>query len=492
VDTNSVSVLIDGTPPAKTFFFGDPSSYAVICDPDGALPAGSLIQVVVTAADIAPPPSVTTSSWSFTTEGSGPDVEAPLISGMLPADAELDVPRDTDIFFVLSDVQSGVDTNSVAVLIDGTPPARTSFYGISSSYSVVCELANPLPANATVNVGVTASDLASSPNLLSASWGFTTRDTASATPDTDPPTVSGANPADGAMDVPRDTEVFFVLSDAQSGVDTNSVAVLIDGVAPARTSFYGVSSSYAIVCELANPLPASATVSVGVTASDLASSPNPVTASWSFTTSQTVNTTDVTSPVFYYQDPAPNALNVDPNSSILVRVRDDMAIDPLVVEFYYNGALVPATITITDTLFRDAAIEFDNTGAFVPGSVVQVRVTACDRSSNCATLDYSFTVSSPAGLAGASASIVPDGFWADDRDRPLEVRNIPLKWTVRIFDTAGIQVRAFENVQGAGMDWVWDFTNDEGSRVVKSLYLVRVVDEDGVVRQSGRFVVQSE
>ena len=67
-----------------------------------------------------------------------------------------------------------------------------------------------------------------------------------------------------------------------------------------------------------------------------------------------------------------------------------------------------------------------------------------------------------------------------------------MSWTVRIFDTAGRQVKEYTNNDEDGLDWIWDFYNDHGQRVARALYLVRVSEPDGNVRQTGRFLVQSD
>jgi hypothetical protein len=87
-------------------------------------------------------------------------------------------------------------------------------------------------------------------------------------------------------------------------------------------------------------------------------------------------------------------------------------------------------------------------------------------------------------------TIRPDGYWADDPARPLEVEPLPLGWTVRIYDVAGRRVRSFTNRESDGMRWTWDFRNDSGEPVPRALYLIRVFDEAGRVRGSGRFLVQ--
>jgi len=99
------------------------------------------------------------------------------------------------------------------------------------------------------------------------------------------------------------------------------------------------------------------------------------------------------------------------------------------------------------------------------------------------------TAKPPADDLGA---VVPDGFWANDPRRPLQVTNLPLSWTVRIFDTAGRRVRVYTNEALDGQDWTWDFTNDHGQRVARAMYMVRVTGPDGNVHQSARFLVQSD
>jgi hypothetical protein len=120
-------------------------------------------------------------------------------------------------------------------------------------------------------------------------------------------------------------------------------------------------------------------------------------------------------------------------------------------------------------------------------------VEACDRAStpNCALpLEYTFTVGGAVAGTGAG-DIIPNGYWAGDPSRPLEVRNIPYAWEVHIFDAAGFAVRRFDNGASEGYNWTWDFNNDGGQRVAPALYLVRVTDSKGSLQRTGRFLVQS-
>ena len=306
--------------------------------------------------------------------------------------------------------------------------------------------------------------------------------------DTTPPTLYSQQPADGATGVPPDTKISFALVDTRSGVDTNSVTVTVNGSAPANVSFTAFPSGYAVVCDLGAPLPVSQTIAVAVSAGDLAQPPNSAGFNWSFTTG---TAGDNEPPSFTSQDPAPGAISVATDAQIRVGVADDgTGVDLGNAAFYVNGTQVPFTYTGDAS---SAVLVYENPGGFAPGSTVDVRVECCDLSTsqNCATLDnYSFTVEAQQVSQAAQASINPDGYWADDPARPLEVNNLPMNWTVHIFDTSGLQVKQFDNLVRDGYDWVWDFRNDYGQPVARAIYVVRVTDEFGAVKNSGRFLVQ--
>ncbi len=120
----------------------------------------------------------------------------------------------------------------------------------------------------------------------------------------------------------------------------------------------------------------------------------------------------------------------------------------------------------------------------------------CDLASppNCLVVDgYTFTVVlQSVSAAPGQGEITPDGFWANEPEKPLEIRNLPLNWTVRIFDITGNRVREFANRSHGGFTWAWDFTNDGGQMVARGLYLIRITNEDGEVKRNGRFLVQKD
>ncbi|MGD8413369.1 MAG: Ig-like domain-containing protein, partial [Candidatus Latescibacterota bacterium] len=306
------------------------------------------------------------------------------------------------------------------------------------------------------------------------------------------PSVYSQSPADGATNVPTNASVMFLVADAQTGVDEGSIAVTINGAGVGDVSAVGDPGVYAVVARPAASFDPNATVNVEVTVSDRASPANQTTASWSFQTASG-QVSDQDAPVITALSPANGAARVEPDSDIRVEVTDaGLGVDLASVEFYVNGAAVEYSVGGEPA---DLTLVYANKGGFSAGEEVSVRVVACDLASpaNCAELsDYVFTVKSDFAAVPEDdmGEIVPNGFWANDPARPLEVRDMPAAWTVRIFDTAGRQVRTYTNHDADGLDWLWDFNNDHGQRVARSMYLVRVTDADGNVRQSGRFLVQ--
>jgi parallel beta-helix repeat protein len=578
VDSSSLYVTVNGVPPAITSFSGDPSAFAVVCAPGSELPRNTRVTVQITIADLATPPNVTRVTWNFTTTSGRPTAPTGLTAqgddvGCLMlawnANPETDV-TGYRIYYgrssvALGDASSYDDSLTVGLitgrticgLVEGTYyvslRARNEDGLLSaSSIEVSSDVSNgsaqpPLPpqnvqaietypgcvrvswhrssepdvAGYVVYHGArsvqdgAASEYDDAVNVGNKSFtqicGFTVgsyfvavraydntgafsgfsseKQVTVLGEDVVPPNIIVAGPRDGATGVPVNTNILFVVADGQTGVNRASIDVRINGAEPSMLSISGDSTSFAVVCEPQGGLPQNSTVTVEVNATDLAETPNASGETWSFSTGAE---TDGTPPVLVAQDPAPGAKNVDPASTIRLRLRDASGISVPSIEFEVNGEVVTDT-TLTFHDDGDVTIQFDNETGFTPGTTVNVSFSVSDLASNVFTDDFAFEVEGDAGSAGQTiARIVPDGYWIHDVSKPLEVRNLPLGWTVKIFDTSGYEVRSFRNSQSEGMDWVWDFENDHGRRVAKSLYLIRVIDQGGSVRSSGRFVVQSD
>jgi hypothetical protein len=309
--------------------------------------------------------------------------------------------------------------------------------------------------------------------------------------DTAPPQLSNRNPNSNSSNVPVNTNVSFRLSDSGAGVDISTLVVTINGSAPDNINSTGNASQYDIVCQINNNLPVNTNVIVSIHAEDLASPPNALDATYSFTTG---GGTDQTLPVVSGESPGNGSVGVVTTSEITVDVSDAGAgVDLANIEFYVNNVLVPYSWTGGPS---SATIRYENQSGFAPNTTMNVRVVVCDLATqpNCVTHNFSFTTGTTGGTPPSSGNelgvIAPNGYWKDDPARPMEIQNLPLSWVVRIFDMSGHEVRGWHNNQGEGTTWAWDFLNDSGERVAGGLYLIRVVAPDGMVRRNGRFVVQ--
>jgi hypothetical protein len=306
--------------------------------------------------------------------------------------------------------------------------------------------------------------------------------------DTAGPSISQRSPAPGATNVALNSSVFFVTADDKTGVNASSISVKLDNVAcPLSTS--AVTGGFAVQCDPAHYFPAHSDVSVAISVADLATPPNVTERTYSFHTGSSA-VVDNAPPATHATSPGNGATVRDPRPTIEVQLDDaGVGVDIASIVLEINGNAVAFAVEGDPSSVR---IRYRPGSAFAPLSSVHVHVEACDRAQppHCSTIDYQFSVSAGNAAVAGNGAIVPDGYWANDAARPLEVRDLPAHWGVHIFDTAGASVRHHVN-QNDGDTWTWDFRNDIGSRVAPALYLVRVTDGSGAVKRSGRFLVQS-
>jgi hypothetical protein len=289
--------------------------------------------------------------------------------------------------------------------------------------------------------------------------------------------------------VARNAGVFFVAGDDKTGVDPQSISVTLDGVEVDVTTS-ATLGGLAVQCAPAGILPPETEIEVELSVADRASPANVATRSYTFRTGSAA-VTDEEAPLVSAVSPAPDASGVEARPTIEVRVRDaGLGVDFATLVMEVNGEAVPFTVEGTPS---DARIRHRPASGFAPQSSVDVHVEACDGApaANCSVLDFRFDVAAASASTLGRGAIVPDGYWANDPARPLEIRDIPRDWSVRIFDASGAAVRRHQN-SAEGATWTWNFRNDEGGRVAPALYLVRVTDSNGAVQRSGRFLVQSQ
>ncbi len=152
-----------------------------------------------------------------------PDTKPPEIIKYVPERFQQQVHPDSQIYFIVKDLESGVDIDSLTILINGKP-ARIQTEGSIRELTVLCYPAEKLHYNQLVSVSISGlKDFAPEPNIRPAEeYNFTTIE------DTLPPKVIRIKPEYAAQGVPVNTAIEIWLVDS-SGIDTSSLVLNIEG-----------------------------------------------------------------------------------------------------------------------------------------------------------------------------------------------------------------------------------------------------------------------
>lgn len=159
-------------------------------------------------------------SWQFTT-GSTPNA-VPVVVSTVPAGDATGVGRDTAIQAVFSELISGISATTFVV----RDPLMNTVVGVRSlvfdpaSLTATFRPLNLLSPNTTYTV--TLQDVLDStgfPVMTQYIWSFTTGNTPNTTP-----VVVSMTPANGAVDVPRNTRIRAVFNEAVTGVTASSTS----------------------------------------------------------------------------------------------------------------------------------------------------------------------------------------------------------------------------------------------------------------------------
>ncbi|MCD6326472.1 hypothetical protein J7M28_02810 [bacterium] len=226
---------------------GVQSGYTIEYEPKQPFGYGQVVDVQVEAEDLLANGrgngggNKGSDTFAFTTVER--DTSAPFLANQSPPRNARNIPVDGPIAFDVLDRGTGINGDTVQLLIDGqlvfdgieSTGAIAHVYAVptlseeedASGYSVVYYPPAPFAYNKKVVIEVIASDLAfPEPNQSKLQYSFTT--------DIDwyaPMVYDGSeSPQPDATDVPINTsEVSIVIFDTHSGVDTTSVEVTVDG-----------------------------------------------------------------------------------------------------------------------------------------------------------------------------------------------------------------------------------------------------------------------
>lgn len=342
----------------------------------------SNIAEAITSNDILN--AVENGSYSFIADGG-----APYISNQNPAPSSSGVAINSNVYLRFRDNECGVNIDSLSVTVDGITYTKSgspsfSYAGDTSNYLITINPSADFNYGENITVNVSGED--SEGNPLSTSYDFTT------IYDTTPPSVSNLNPASGATNRLKSTNVAFRISDSQTGVDIDSLSINVEGITytksgPNTFSYTGGAAAYDITINPAVDFPTGATIDVAIDAEDLANNPMS-TYTYSFSL-------DSTPPAISNRNPAADATNILKSTNVYFTISDNVAsVDLSTVSVVVEGVTYtesgPNTFSYTGgggsyNITINPAVDF------IKGSTINVAIDGADTEGNVmSTMEYVF------------------------------------------------------------------------------------------------------
>lgn len=290
--------------------------------------------------------SVTNGSYTFSAGFCNPDVQAPNVSNILPANSADDVPLSSNVSFTITDNQSGVDLSSLEVQV-GTvsynqSSPQMSISGDPLNYTVVIDPSADFPFNEEIVIVIQAEDLDGNvmPSVVSR---FND-------PDSQPPNVNAVSPSNGAQNVDLDAVISFTLSDNDTGVDIDSFLIEINGEtyddSSPEVTVGGDTAAYTIEVDPVQDFPFNTQVSFTIEAADLGGN---VMTPRTFT----FNAPDQQAPQSNLLTPPNNSRFQDLDSDVVVRVTDNdtgVDLDSVQIQVHEtNYTASSSTVTVEGT-----------------------------------------------------------------------------------------------------------------------------------------------
>ena len=293
--------------------------------------------------------------WSFTT-GAAPDTTPPTVVAVVPVNGATGVPFNQAIAATFSEALDPTTISSTTFTITGagaSPVAGLVTYVVAGSVATFTPSADLAPLStyvATITTGTR--DLAGNALVSNYVWSFTT----GAAPDTTPPTVIAAAPANGATGVPFNQAITATFSEAMDPTTLNNTSFTLTGAGASSVTglvTYGAIANTATLTPSA-PLAPLTTYVATITnaATDLAGNglgAGAVSNPWSFTTGAAPDTTP---PTILSTNPGNTNGNVPISATANSTFSE--AIDPLTITtatFYLTG---PGATMVSGTVAYDA------------------------------------------------------------------------------------------------------------------------------------------
>lgn len=401
VSVNAVTAIVNGV--FQSGFTGSiavvPNGRQVTITPSTVFDSLAVVAVNVEVSNSSIVPVQSTFSWSFTCE----DPLAPIITSQNPLPGATDVPVSTNILFTVED-DLAVNELSLNVSVAGTPAIVGGVFqpGFTGSISTVASITSVIidpdvsfDSYEDVMVSVTAED--TSGNTSSLSWSFICEDLIA-------PTLDNFIPADGSVDVPHNSFIFFRALDSQSGINVASINATVGGV-PAvvdgvqqpgfTVSITAISNGYEV------QISPSATFGsyqvIALTASVEDNDGNYSSESWSF------RTIDDQLPSISNLTPAPSAIDVSRNPVISFNITDMASgVQLNTLQLTVNGTPAVVNGVVQIAQFTGSVVSIPDgfsvsvtpIAPFAGLVLVNVNAQGEDLAGNLTTVSWSFTTES--------------------------------------------------------------------------------------------------
>lgn len=276
-------------------------------------------------------------SWSFTTEQ---ESIPPEVDSNTPEDGASNVPVNTNITATFSEemdqesVQEAFTVSQNGSAVSGA----ITFSGNTATFNPNNNL--DFGTSITATISTDARDLVGNKLESEFSWSFTTEQ------ESVPPEVSSTNPADGASDVPVDSDIKATFNEEMNPatINKNTFFVTRNGTQiEGDISYSGVTATFNPSSNLGTGRTYSVTITTG--AKDLAGNALENNVNWTFTTEQ-----ETTPPVVNTTSPTDGATDVPVNTNISASFSESM--DQASVQGAFtvsqNGSDVAGTVSFSE------------------------------------------------------------------------------------------------------------------------------------------------
>ncbi len=308
------------------------------------------------------------------------DSVPPYVTPLYPTAGATGIPVDSDVTFYIYDDIDGVDINTVQVDINGIiySSNNSSFFYSGTPFSYIITINPPMDFqfDDLINIQIDASDLEEPANVMPTySYSFQTVE------DLQPPYIGGLDPEAGAVNVPQNTDIEFIIYDSGIGVNLTSVIVEIQGVTYTHNNglfyYYGNANAYHIIIDVPVDFELAEIVEVSIDASDL-NGISMATFEYSF---EIID--DIQPPYTGEWNPEPGEDEVSIDANVSFNIYDNIEgvdISSVVVDIqgiqftYLNTSFSYQTIPNGYTVTLDLPSDFDY------GEVVTVQIDAADLS----------------------------------------------------------------------------------------------------------------